>query len=498
LVEALPKGELAVVDRQRGQPKARTVRATFLRTLLLERVSDIDPRGLRLANALIIGRLDLSYVKLGRSLRFFRCAWLEPVNFRYSRLSGLWMNHCRLRRGLWAGGMRVDGDCSLKEARVWHEARFLNADIEGDLMCGSAHFLNVGGKAFSADRMKVAGGMFLHDVTADGEIRLMGVEIRGNLECDSSRLCNTGGNALNAERMKVTGAVFLRNNLLIQGKVNLGGTEINQLDFRPTGESSIKVMQLGGARLNMWRYSAKGLAVVNRLSLDGCIYEKLLSQNNDDGHFDFRKRLPRGMGFKPQPYTQLAKVLKADGHEDTAREVLIERQEALRETTPGLGLRWVWLTFQKYAAGYGYRPRWTLQWLVAFWLVGTLFFGLAGMSGQAKPLADRLMVPARLGTFLPKGANGQAQANAVEIPAQYPRFEPFVYSLDALVPFLDLQQEDYWLPNANGGGVVFSLPRLGSYTSGTLLRWYLWFHIAVGWLFGTMFVASITGLIKKE
>jgi len=52
LVEALPRGEPASVDRQRGQPRARTVRAVFLRALLLERESDIDPRGLLLKCAL--------------------------------------------------------------------------------------------------------------------------------------------------------------------------------------------------------------------------------------------------------------------------------------------------------------------------------------------------------------------------------------------------------------------------------------------------------------
>ncbi len=405
-----------------------------------------------------------------------------------------------------ADGMELEGGLSLKAARVWGEIRLLGAEIEGDLNCNSVRFCNRGESAFSADKIRVRGGVSFSGAIVYGEIRLVGANIGGNLEFAPTHFRNGEGRALNADGMRVAGSLYLREDMLgqgaiVEGTIVLTGTEIDRLDFHPAISSDIKALSLGGARIKTWRYSVEGLAAVDKLKLDGCVYEKLLAANNDDGHPDFRIRLPHGADFKPQPYTQLAKVLKADGHEDTAREVLIERQEALRETTPRRGLRWVWLTFQKYVAGYGYRPRWTLQWLVAFWLVGTLLFGLAGMSAPAKPLADRLMVPARLGTFLPKGANGQAKANVTEIPAQYPRFEPSVYSLDALVPFLDLQQEDYWLPNANAGALVSSRPCIawaGCYTSGTLLRWYLWFHIAVGWLFGTMFVASITGLIKKE
>lgn len=33
---------------------------------------------------------------------------------------------------------------------------------------------------------------------------------------------------------------------------------------------------------------------------------------------------------------------------------------------------------------------------------------------------------------------------------------------------------------------------------GEELRWYFWVHILAGWFFTTMFVAGVTGLVRKD
>ena len=38
------------------------------------------------------------------------------------------------------------------------------------------------------------------------------------------------------------------------------------------------------------------------------------------------------------------------------------------------------------------------------------------------------------------------------VSATYPRFNPLVYSLDVVLPFVDLQQICYWLPGERIGG----------------------------------------------
>jgi hypothetical protein len=72
-------------------------------------------------------------------------------------------------------------------------------------------------------------------------------------------------------------------------------------------------------------------------------------------------------------------------------------------------------------------------------------------------------------------------------------FSPLAYSVDAFLPILNLHQEDYWLPNATKNSDAYWC----YFQCGRVLRWYLWFHIGIGWIFTTLFVAGLSGLIRK-
>ena len=58
------------------------------------------------------------------------------------------------------------------------------------------------------------------------------------------------------------------------------------------------------------------------------------------------------------------------------------------------------------------------------------------------------------------------------------RFNALVYSLDVLLPLLNLRQEETWHPRAG------------------VLRGYLWCHKVGGWALTTMFVIGFTGLVR--
>jgi hypothetical protein len=70
-------------------------------------------------------------------------------------------------------------------------------------------------------------------------------------------------------------------------------------------------------------------------------------------------------------------------------------------------------------------------------------------------------------------------------PSTYPKFNNWVYSVDTFVPFVNLHQEEYWLPDA-------SRPR------GWFFRGYIWIHIILGWVFSTLAALSLTGIVRKE
>jgi hypothetical protein len=102
--------------------------------------------------------------------------------------------------------------------------------------------------------------------------------------------------------------------------------------------------------------------------------------------------------------------------------------------------------------GYGYRTWVAGIWLVGFWLVGWAVFDRAH--------AHHELVLAKPGTL-------------------HPGFEGAVYALDILLPVVDLQQQNVWIPT---GGV----------------KWWAWGAILAGWVLTTAVVAALTGLLKRD
>ena len=96
-----------------------------------------------------------------------------------------------------------------------------------------------------------------------------------------------------------------------------------------------------------------------------------------------------------------------------------------------------------------------------------------------------LMVPAN-----PKVAIELKKENTTDlqkIMPTYPSFVPFIYSIDSFLPFVELDQEKYWMPdgkNKSGWGLM--------------TRIYRWFHIAMGWFLSSLLVAGLAGLVKKD
>jgi hypothetical protein len=56
---------------------------------------------------------------------------------------------------------------------------------------------------------------------------------------------------------------------------------------------------------------------------------------------------------------------------------------------------------------------------------------------------------------------------------------------NAFVPFIDLKQKGYWIPDAST-----------SYGNWVLL--YLWLHIIAGWILTTLWVAGFSGLVRSR
>jgi hypothetical protein len=127
---------------------------------------------------------------------------------------------------------------------------------------------------------------------------------------------------------------------------------------------------------------------------------------------------------------------------------------ALRAAGPGTGapdpaplVRPAWSWLQEVTVGFGYRPLRATAWLALFLALGTLVFGL----------------------HHPPALPGTA----------HPAFNPFVYTVDLLVPLVGLGLRNSYDPQG---------PQ----------RWLAYLLIAVGWVFVTTIAAGVLRVLRRQ
>ena len=177
----------------------------------------------------------------------------------------------------------------------------------------------------------------------------------------------------------------------------------------------------------------------------------------------------------PQPYSQLAQVLRASGDDAGANRVLIAREDARFARYGLVGTLWGGLL--KATIGYGHRPLLAVFWSLAVILIG---WGVVRIARSA-----RVMRPT-----WPENSPRSSDD-------PYEELNPLLYSIDLFFPFVNFHQEHYWWPDTNTSGECVILGRRIKF-SGRIVRQYLWLQIAAGWLLSAIFLAGVTGLIRRD
>jgi hypothetical protein len=295
----------------------------------------------------------------------------------------------------------------------------------------------------------------------------------------------------------------LRDRLKAQGKVNFLGATVG-LGFVWTGvlSSAEAILDLRSAKVGTLQDEPDSWPA--HLFLDGFHYDRI----HDEAPLDAENRtdwLHRQSTekFLPQPYEQLASVLRTMGHEADAKQIMIEKNRDharwMRAQNRGCWAlftaffsgQWWWYNVFGWLIGYGYAP-WRAFWVsVAVVFLGTALFAL----GYTDKLHDSLICPTKDSAYV-KGPSGPALPSAQRVfSPEYPKFNAFVYSLESFTPFLKLGESENWMINANQGapvGVWNFQTRWGS-----LLRYYHWLHIIAGWVLTTLWVGGLTKLVKS-
>jgi hypothetical protein len=367
-------------------------------------------------------------------------------------------------KALAADSLTVDQSMHCEGFTATGEVCLHSAHIGGQLAFVRASLTNSAGKALAADSLTVNQNMHCEGFTATGEVRLLGAHIGGQLIMDGAILDNPAGKALTADRLTVnqnmhcegftaTGEVCLHSahigGQLVFVRASLTNPAGRALNLAAATVSSLFLLpqQPDGAvdltNANAGTFDDDPAGWPATLYLRGFAYDSL---ENDDvsarGRLRWLARHPGG--YTPQLYDQLANTYRRAGDEQAARTIAIAKQ--LHRRSAFSPLSWLWYI----TVGYGYRTWLAGVWLAALAALGSLVFG------RAYP------------------------AHMIAVSSHPQAFQPVIYTLDLLLPVIDLGQRTAWQP-----------------TNETLLIWY-WALIAAGWVLTTAVVAGLTGILKRD
>jgi hypothetical protein len=238
------------------------------------------------------------------------------------------------------------------------EVRFGSARIRGGLDCGAAHFSNPHGRAFHGDSIRVEDSVFFRNSIAAGEIRLVSAIIGRNVEFDGATLQNPGGKALVLNGSEIGGNAFLRSGLKVAGEIDLAACNIaGHFVLADLIDTENIALDLTSARALGLSDDASSWPKQGKLLLDGFCYERIMQLSPLDAatRREWLNRQPRDT-FWPQPYEQLANVLRTMGHDSDARQLMIAKGREQARFTRRFRQSWGWYNVFGRFIGYGYAP----------------------------------------------------------------------------------------------------------------------------------------------
>jgi hypothetical protein len=254
-------------------------------------------------------------------------------------------------------------------------------------------------------------------MTAVGSLRLAGTSAGGAITLKQVQLDCPSGIALDAPALQARELVLLPATP-IQGAVDLSYAMIGVLRDDP----------------GSWP---------GQVRLEGLAYQALDPQLPARQRLQWLARDPRG--HQPQPYEQLAAHYNAIGQPAQARAVLYAREQVQRrERAP---VYRIWSLLQDVTVGYGYRPRRALAWLALLLGTGSVVFSIA----PPPPLQ----------------------------PGAVPHFNGIIYTLDLLLPVVNLGQKYSFNPSGAE-------------------QWLSYLLIAVGWTLATTVAAGAARILRRS
>ncbi|MGH3438373.1 MAG: oxidoreductase, partial [Sciscionella sp.] len=404
-------------------------------------------------------------------------------------------------------GSEIRGDLDLRRAQITGESRLVDVWVRGSMFADYAKLHNPGADALQARRFSVGGNMDARDMHVEGSLLMPGTKIGVNLDLRATRMVQPGTRRRNGHKASLDlqaadiGRDLIcaagRNPFAAHGGVRMHRAVIGrETDFSgavlgsamegsaldafgiTTQELILSVGQAPRGEVILRHAHCTTLAdnprfwdATKKIDLEDFRYDALAEPIDLKNDAEVLKRLTQlrhamRAVYRPGPYDQLATMLRASGNEEHASTVLMHKQRwryrALADgyhiAGPAVQL-WSWL--QRSMVGYGYRPIRALGWLLLLLAFGTFWFGLHTEACDF-----------HAGTLI-------AGHCSVSVDETGLVWNPFLYTLDLLVPIIDFGNKGRW----HMVGID---------------QWMSSAFIAAGWILATTVAAGLTNSIRRQ
>lgn len=398
-------------------------------------------------------------------------------------------------RAMHLDGVRILGNLEATGATLHGQLQLTDAVVSGSFQLNRATLHAPRVDVVQANRIRVGSNLNCRDSEVSGSLQLQGATVGANIDLRATNLvepawhphrrtykssldlrasnigrdlvCAGGGRPFAAEgelqlRRAVVGRqVNLCDCRLGDGSatnaINAFGLSTQELAVLPLEPPRGRVL-LRQARCELLRDDAVLWKATGGVDVEGFGYDNFSVPVEPTDRTRVRARLEwlrttPNSSYQPGPYDQLAEVFRQNGNEEHAVTVLIAKQRrryraVAKASGRLLGLPvHLWSLLQRVTVGYGYRPMRALLWLSLFAVVGTLWFG----GHRLEPINDE----------------------------DHPVWNPFLYTVDQLVPIVNLGHDVMWQAEGHS-------------------QWITVVLIAVGWVLATTVAAGITRSLRRE
>lgn len=500
--------------RPTAPTEANTIRAPLLRLLITggTETCGLDARGILLEGAWVTGKLELSHCTARGQTVLELTHFEENPNLTSANLKMLCISSSQMP-GLTAPALKLAGSIIMDSAVLGGLLDLRGVEIYGKISAekavidGEEKTITAGTKegrvAIDLEGAKVKDSLLVAGASISGLLNLNGAKIGGIFDARQSSFVEAA-RSISAYRANIAAGFWFSGVKEVSGVIDLSSAS--------TGDLRDDLMSWPKDREN--------------LTLDGFVYERFAG----DAPVTFLARRAwleagsSGKGdFRPQPYTQFARTLRAMGNFSEARKVLFERDCLLFEEAKKADLQaydvarngnqrsradmgpiwcrlllrgfWSWLS--RITVGHGHKPERAVGCIAALWSLAAFLSWLTWQTGSFAPNSDVILTSNGWMDVAAQGCVAGDRPGCVANPAEvwsgknapgmdWDSFNALAYGLDLVLPLVDLGQTAAWAPSKDRGWL------------GCLMWWGRWILTLAGWVVTSLGLAAVTGFVQKN